>query len=363
MRMSLQTSSTRIRIVGLCFLAFLVGCTGLERWTKGRGYEFDRDYSTINPIGYVLVDGDLRPNEHFVVAIPAKGSLPDQIESSERSIKIDGKAELSQLAKQLADLHVQGDFSSVASARLELSGPYKLSSYAFIPKSGVVQTASLTVVTDVLNTGAMKMRLYDKSGTDITTSFTIPQVGDIAGGIHFSSNNELTLSGSGFFVGYKAHPVRISRVAQERITVPKGGQLTKPNLKAQFIYMDSRVMPPVPKPEAAVCIIPRSFIIEDPVAIRTLPIRMGNIASIMEQFAMTARKTSSPVPPTIWENARKPAGNTIEADYLTEATVYTLRVGARLGLAVDRSEAILVEVDDVTDDLVTLSIQRILIEM
>lgn len=198
-----------------------VGCgpSLLKNWVKERGYTYYPDYSTLKILGYEVRDSQLRSNP-FLSLVGEKGDIPDITQKKKRVFKIEGSTEIEHFLKTITEGNITGKFEVSAEAEMTLEKPFKETASAFIPVTPCVNREML-IVTDVLNTGIMKVTIKDKKGVNITASFKPKQAGEIKGNVQIEFGNEITISGKGFYVGYFAELKRCVKVKEKEILINK----------------------------------------------------------------------------------------------------------------------------------------------
>jgi len=157
----------------LLLISIQLGCVTApqpETWVEKRGYIFYPDYSTINILGYETKDSQLRRNTYFSIKSVEKGMLPKVEQINERIFEIKGSVEIENFLKKVTMGNIEGAFALAHIATMTLENPFKEEAAAFIPDRPC-DNRKFSVVTKVLNTGAMKVTVKDDNGVNITSRF------------------------------------------------------------------------------------------------------------------------------------------------------------------------------------------------
>jgi len=195
----------------------------LQTWVEERGYTYYRDYSKLNILGYEALNGRLRPNSYITVT-GREGDTSDLSQKKNRIFKIEGAAEIEEFLKTVTDGNITGKFELSATAEIVLEKPFKQEALAFIPNTSC-DALEMSIVTNVLNTGRIRLKITDKNGTDITSTFKASHIDRLRANLWVEFGNEISVSGEGFYVGYLTELRRCIRVNQKEITLKYGEQV------------------------------------------------------------------------------------------------------------------------------------------
>ncbi|MDD5772449.1 MAG: hypothetical protein PHX78_03185 [bacterium] len=226
----------------------------LKDWVKERGYTYYTDYSTINILGYEDQKGKLQSNPYLSVS-SEKGNVPDVSQEKKHIFKIEGKAEIERFLNTATEGNITGKFERSAEAEIKLEMPFKKEASAFIPL-GPCDNRVISIVTKVLNTGSMKLRIKDKSGIDITSTFK-PILAKTESGVLIESGDEITISGNNFYVGYQTELKHCYLVKEKEIILKLREQYHDSELGIYALLSDYREENF--RGEALVYIIPSNF--------------------------------------------------------------------------------------------------------
>jgi hypothetical protein len=209
---------------------FLVplGCSTpqLNKWVDERGYQFHKDYSSIDTLGWLVQEsGVLAPNQMFKVVDRERGDLPDMTQKSNLTFKVEGKAETQKFLRKVADVALTNEFETIHSAEVHLVGPHKFEATRILPLA-VCNNQEVTLVTKVLNTGEMIIKLYDEAKNNITGQLTITGV-DVKGKSELHLKDTESKSGCNLFVGYFPQRFKCRSIAStDNLIITKGQAMT-----------------------------------------------------------------------------------------------------------------------------------------
>jgi hypothetical protein len=143
--------------------------------------------------------------------------------------KIEGSAEIEHFLKNVTKGNITGKFEISAEAEITLEKPFKEEVLGFIPISPC-DNHEMSIVTNVLNTGNLKINIKDKRGGNISSTFKLKKAVDTKGEVKIEFGDEITISGEGFYVGYLTELKRCVKVKEKEII-----------LEERFEYYDSEI--------------------------------------------------------------------------------------------------------------------------
>jgi hypothetical protein len=227
-------------------LIFLqVGCasTLLKDWVEEKGYTYYPGGSTTNILGWVVIKGDrideLESNNSFEVDSKT-GELPELKKMKDRIFEIKGSAEAEKFLKTITEGNITGEFELVSKVELTLKKPFKEEAKSFTPIAPC-QNLEMLVITKVLNTGDMSIKIIDRKNINITSSFKLKETEKFEGEVLFESANEMVLSGKNFYLGYFPQLKRCSEGLEKEIILRKDEQLYDSELGIHAQFLDYRL--------------------------------------------------------------------------------------------------------------------------
>ena len=331
-----------------------LGCAPtLKDWVKERGYTYYADYSTINILGHEIYNNQLKNNPYLSI-YSKKGDIPDVIHERNRTFKVEGSAEIENFLKTITGGNVTGKFELSATAKILLEKPFKEEAAAFIPLAPCDNRIT-SIVTKVLNTGNMKVKVKDKNGIDITATFKPKQTGEVKGGMLIEFADEITLSGKGFYVGYLSEIQRCNKVKEKEIILKKGVEFYDSEIGIYTMLVDYRKKGYLG--EALIYISPSNFIglQESQIETEILVAKAKSWSEMSTQGGLIAF-TGDP-----WKEAISPSQeNSIAPWRLTRAESYRLKFGDHLGIpGIPNVSGLYIEVSSVKEQEVKLKIHHI----
>lgn len=192
-----------------CLLSILsvVVCSScsssLEEWVTARGFKYDKNYSTIDKLGYKVVNGVPKPNPSWTFE-SRQGDTADLYKEENRTIEIKSSGELSKLMKHITDANFSADLNSVERSIITLQRPFTEEAVGLMPsytgsESG---TQKLKIVDRVLNCGKMSIKVYDKNNMNISARINLKGTIDVEGSLYYDGDSNSIISGEGYYVGY-----------------------------------------------------------------------------------------------------------------------------------------------------------------
>ena len=206
------------------FIFVLFGCSSppLHNWVSERGYQFHKDYSSIDTLGWEVNEKRiLTPNQFMRVAKRVKGELPDLNQSKSLAFKIEGKTETQNFLKKLGDVGAAGAFESVFSAEVHLKKPFKYQANRLVPLAAC-DKKEMTIVTKVLNTGTMTVKVFNKEKINISGKITIKGM-ETGGKSELTFEDENSETGGNLYVGYFPQRFKCVSIAKkDNLLLPIG---------------------------------------------------------------------------------------------------------------------------------------------
>ncbi len=173
----------------------------LNTWVEQREYKFHKDYSTIDTLGWNLNEaGSLSPNGLVKVVDRERGEVPNFSSSQQKFFRLEGKAATDDFLRKVANLEVSAILDDIYFAEIELTKPFKYEAMAIAPRA-TCDNKVMEVVTRVLNTGDMRVKIYDSNRKNITSKVEIRE--GQANVKFLGTDNTAQLEvGRSLFVGY-----------------------------------------------------------------------------------------------------------------------------------------------------------------
>ena len=337
----------RVTLLGILIaVCFLLGCKTIEeKWTEDKGFTYISNYSTLDPLGYIVKENVLKSNPLFAVTA-IKGKIHDETRSQEDQFELKGSAEVEKLLKQISDGKLEGDFSRVSKANIQLINPFHEMANCFIPTAPCDQR-QIEVVTSVINVGDIEVQVEGNNGANITSSFKISPAaaGAVSAGI--STGSVIKRSGSGYYTGYQSKVIQCVAEPVTKIRLERGQQVIDNDTGLSVVYLDDRIDPPFH--EVLVHIIPSKFD-------RSLSFdevhAQYNTREWLDNLTPEQREK-------MWEKALKPTqqGGAIS---IKNPEFIVLQFGSQFGLPIVPSESgIYIETGAINDEIVELNAQRV----
>jgi hypothetical protein len=203
----------------------------LRKWVEHRGYVFNKDYSTLDPLGKIKSGNEFKSNIYFKIPGDGqqKGELPNLDSEKDRTIEIRGSAAVDDFIKHITDAKVSGNFKKVKKATTTFEKPFIEAVDYFYPDQPC-NGASVEVVYKVINTGAMKISLEDSLGFNITSQFKVTSVGTLGTGATVEIKDNNILAGGNFYVGYLTKLLTCREIKRKEIKLQKGKELDDADL-------------------------------------------------------------------------------------------------------------------------------------
>jgi len=187
----------------LLSVVLTTGCSPLENWVKERGFHYDKNYSTINKLGYKIVQEMPKPNPSWRFK-SKRGIIPDVEDERNRTIKIKSTGELSKILKRVTNADLSAQLKFARHCTIKFQRPFTEEAFVFIPTyTGSESTTNrLKIVDRVLNCGKMEITIYDEHGMNISANFEVQEIGDITSSLDYIEDSNSVVSGKNFYVGY-----------------------------------------------------------------------------------------------------------------------------------------------------------------
>jgi hypothetical protein len=193
----------------ICSLLFFSSCAStppLEQWVQDRGYQFHKDYSSLNSLGWLEEKkGHLTKNPSIAITEEEIGDIPDFENNQNLAFKIEGKVQVQKFLNAFGGAKLEGAIEKIKNAEISLHNPHIKIARTMVPM-GLCKKNKMLAATKILNTGAMSMRIKDSLDHNITGVFDIKTTEGSAG-TWMKNSDELTLIGEGYNVGYVTQKV------------------------------------------------------------------------------------------------------------------------------------------------------------
>lgn len=187
-------------------------CSPLEKWVRERGFKYDKNYSTINKLGYKVVNGVPKPEWSWRFE-SRQGKTADFDKEENRTIEIKSSGELSKLMKHITDANFSADLNSVGKSIITLKNPFTEEAVKLVPIYTVAGsgTQRIKIVDRVLNCGEMRIKVYDKNNMNISAKINLKGTVDVKGSLHYEGDSNSIISGENYYVGYDFSEKKLRR--------------------------------------------------------------------------------------------------------------------------------------------------------
>lgn len=359
----------------LLFIIWLTGCLPIEEWVKKRGFKYDKNYSTTNKLGYKVVRSIPKPNPSWEFK-SRRGNIPDLKYEKNRTIKLKGGAELSEILKHITDANLATQLKFARCSKVTFQGPFYEEAVVFIPTyiEPGLSKKRLKIIDRVLNCGRMEIKIYNEYGVNVSAKFEVQKTGGFSGSLNYNEDSNSIISGENFYTGYDVSTITLTTSSPRKITVDsktrmgnkfgvwyKLGRIRKIDEEPEIYEADirlivhsmgSKINPSV----AHIKKLENDFIVTS--------VKEKGLLSLLQEFPTDDKEITEAVYSILWEGRKnihkiKNATNrTPIFGVLESAKKYTVKGGDEFAIAASEEVSYLFLFERVTRSSVTFYVRR-----